>query len=722
MGRLRDRAIVAASFALLLFCLVWLARLAPNEAATIEQVLPPAKVAEIAELRRAYGDAGDFALVGVETSTDRRLEKTRTIENALAAVPGVRRTWSALSRPLLAYANGVFRLEPAEGRTGSDPKLDRFFLPDDRTSIVVVSLDEDAATLTGARKVTRALTEVVRTMSDGNARIRVAGSPMLRVATWDAAAGDALRIVPVLALVSVVVPLLFFRSFVAVLFPLVLGAFSTTATFALHRLVVGTASPWMLVLLPIVWSVATMDAMHLYEAARQTGDVSVARKKLTLPCLLTAGTTASSLAVLAAPAGPVLFRSVGAWAAIGTMIAFALTFALAGPMLRLVSEDRPLPRWPSRVALRAVLASARRPWRALIVWTLLVGIGAFALPRLHVASRYPNVFARGTGGTTNDDLRAVTEAVGAELAPLEIHLEALDEHSRKPDRLIAANVGLGEYLATLPETRLTLSASTLVGEWLRRQPDAAAEVQHEALRTGGIGGQMSDAIGDPRVASWIRTDRGSTRTLVLLAPSTYERRAELFAWIERYIRNVFPTYRVRLAGPAYLYHSAEREGVAGVWQGAVLDVLLLVVAFALVFRRAGVAFAAVVVNAAPIVVLLGVMALLRVPWTLGLMGLPVIVFGLAVDDTIHLLWPERANPSAARLARSVKHSAAAVMATCALLAGSLGALAASGFQVNHELGMLLPLGLGLALAAELTLLPALLRVATSSRRSARSSK
>jgi predicted RND superfamily exporter protein len=374
-----------------------------------------------------------------------------------------------------------------------------------------------------------------------------------------------------------------------------------------------------------------------------------------------------------------------------------------------------------------VNASARRPWRALLVWALLVSAGAIALPHLHVASRYPNVFARGTGGSTNDDLRAVTEAVGADLAPLEIHLEALDERSRKPERLIAANVGLGEYLATLPETRLTLSASTLVGEWLRREPDVAMEVQRQALRTGGVGGRIGEAIGDPRVASWIRADRGSTRTLVLLAPSTYERRAEIFAWVEHYVRTVFPTYRVRLAGPAYLYHSAEREGVAGVWQGALLDVLLLVLTFALVFRRIGVAFSAVVVNAAPIVVLLGVMAILRIPWTLGLMGLPVIVFGLAVDDTIHLLWPARARPSAARFARSAKHSAAAVISTCALLAGSLGSLAASGFQVNHELGMLLPLGLGLALAAELTLLPALLRVTSSapiasSRRSARPSR
>lgn len=722
MGKTRDRAIVALSLALLVFCLTWLARLAPNEAALVEQVLPPAQVEAVAELRRAWGDAGDFALVMIETTATNasdRLARTAAIEAELAHVPGVRRTWSALSRPRLTHEGGAFRLERAEARPDGDKRLAKFFLPDERTSLIVVSLDEDAATLTGARKVTRALGDLVRATTTPDTRVRAAGSPMLRVATWEAAAGDALRIVPVLVAISILVPLLFFRSFVAVIFPLVLGAFSATATFALHRVIVGVANPWMLVLLPIVWSVATMDAMHLYEAARQTGDVSVARKKLTLPCLLTAGTTAASLAIVAAPAGPVLFRSVGIWAAVGTLIAFALTFALAGPILRLASESAPLPKWPSRVALRAVLASARRPKLALAAWAVLVIGAAVFVPRLKVESPYPNVFAEGVGGTTNDDLRAVTRTTGAELAPLEIHLEALDDHSRRPDRLVAANLGLGEYLGTLKETRLVLSASTLVAEWIAREPGALGELQRQAFSSDGLGDQLRTAIGDARVASFIRTDRGSTRTLVLFAPATYERRAELFAWIEHYVRTVLPTYRVRLSGPAYLYHSAEREGITGVWQGAVLDVLLLVITFAIVFRRAGVALSAVVVNAAPIVVLLGLMALFRLPWRLGLMGLPIIVFGLAVDDTIHLLWPARSRPTATHLARSARHSAAAVMSTCALLAGSLGALAASGFQVNHELGMLLPLGLGLALGAELTLLPALLRVTASSTASTR---
>jgi len=703
-------------------CIAYLTRLTPSETSTVEQLLPPEKVQEIVTLRQLYGDAGDIVLVmasfappTASEGTSARTQRLRDLESALGHVEGVRRTLSATSRPRLTYEGGAFHLEPADTRSDGDPRLARFFAPDESTSVIVVALNESAATLSGARHIAKELEAVAARASTQGVRVRTAGSPMLRVATWEAGALDARRIVPVLALVAVVVPWLFFRSFMAVLFPLVLGAFATTATFVLHRIFVGAASPWLLVLLPIVWSVATMDAMHLYEATRHCGDVRAARQRLTMPCLVTALTTATSLVVLGAPAGPALFRNVGLWAAIGTALAYAFTFALAGPLLRLASNQAPLPTWPARWAAGMVLTSARRPKATLLAWALLLGLATAALPQLHVASRYPNVFARGAGGSTEESMQTVAKTLGVDLAPLEIHLEAQGEHDRSPERLIASSMALGQYLATLPETRLSLSASTLVEEWLQREPTRALELRTGVMGPSHIANSAAGALTDPRVAAWIQQDRGVTRTLVLLAPTTFARRRELFGWIEHYVRTVLPGYRVRLSGPAYLYHAAEEQGVAGVFQGALLDLGLLALTFLLVFRRASTAIIAVIVNAAPVLVLLGGMAALGVPWSLGLMGVPVIVFGLAVDDTIHLLWAERGRagklPLAAYFARSVRHSAAAVLSTCALLAGSLGSLSRSGFQVNHELGLLLPLGLGIALAAELTLLPALLRVA-----------
>jgi predicted RND superfamily exporter protein len=144
-------------------------------------------------------------------------------------------------------------------------------------------------------------------------------------------------------------------------------------------------------------------------------------------------------------------------------------------------------------------------------------------------------------------------------------------------------------------------------------------------------------------------------------------------------------------------------------------VVLLLAILAVVLRRPRLIVAGLLGNVLPLVLLVGLMALCRIPWSLGLLGLPVVVLGLAIDDTIHLLWPLRRTslPPATGFTGAIRHGGTAVVATGLLLAACLAALARSQFQVNRELGFLLPAGLLLALLAELTLLPALL---TSSRR------
>lgn len=709
--RTRDLAIVVATVVAVLLSLAGLARLSPSEVPTVEQVLPAAQLAELRELRRAYGDAGDFAVVLLRfRDAAEAHERLRRAEHEIAGVDGVARTWSSLSRPHLSFSEGKLRLDA--GRFPGT-ELDRFLQPDATTFIVLAALSEPASTLTGARRFVASLDRVLGAERATGTLAYATGSPALRVATWDAAHRDATRMLPVLLVVSLLVPWLFFRSLVASLFPLVLGSLASGITFLLHRLIVGSMSPWLLVLLPIVWSVATMDAMHLYERVRTHAvGSSVAealrgsRRELVLPCLLTAATTAVSLAVIAAPGGPALLRSVGLWGAVGTLTAYGLTFTLGGPILRLSRERARLPTWPARVARRLAVLSMRRRRGVILAWATLVVVAGALLTTLRVESRYPNVFARGRAAAASRDLSTISDTAGSDLVPLEIYVEGRTERARTPAQLVMATLGLHQYLHSLPETRLVLSAGTLVDEWMRRDPAASGVLMKSSMTESGLS-PAKDALSDPRVAPWLSESHGSARLLVLFAPTSFERRSELFTWIEHYAATVLTQHRLRLGGPARLYHAAEQEGVRGVAQGVCLEVALLVLTFGLVFRRARLTLAALAANVAPVVVLLGAMAAFDVPWSLGLLGLPVIVLGLAIDDTIHLMWSAPRAP-ARGLLRALGRHAGAVLSTSLLLAASLGSLSLSGFQVNHELGMLLPLGLAIATAAELTLLPALL--------------
>lgn len=695
--------VVASSLVALGLSLLQLSRLVPSPLPTIEQTLPAPAAAEAAAIRTLGGGGAELALVTVTGAPT--LERLREIEQTLARLPDVVRTWSAASRLRLTLspdpAEG-FRLETAPAKTGA--RLDTFLSPAPNARVILLGLAPRTAELRAAQTFWGALEEALVHLRRPGEELRACGTAGLRVASWRQAAADGGRLLPFLVAAVILVPLICFRSLAAALFPLVLSALATAVTLLLYRRVHGGLDPWILVLVPLCWSIASMDALHLYEAA-QHQPVASARRALWLPCLLTAGTTALSLLVLCLPGTPPLLQTFGLWGALGTAIAYVLTFLLAGPMLRLF-PPRPAAAWPRQTARWLVAMSRRRAWLVRAGWLALVLGSVWMAGRLRLAPKYPHIFT--AGHESSRDLQAIEDLLGSELAPLDLYLEATTPEGRAPRKLLAAAVALELYLRTLPETRLSLSVGTLIDEWLRSDPRAEALLA--SPRFAEMVAKSGPVLDDPRLQSWLSLERGVARTQVLLAPVDFARKEELIGWLRHFADTMLPGYRLRLGGPGYLYHLAEREGVRGLYQSAIIDAVLLLAILAVVLRRPRLVLAGLAGNVLPLVLLAGLMAWVSIPWSLGLLGLPVVVLGLAIDDTVHLLWPLRrtSNPPATGFARAVRSSGTAVVATGLLLAACLAALGRSGFQVNRELGLLLPAGLLLALLAELTLLPALL--------------
>ena len=92
-----------------------------------------------------------------------------------------------------------------------------------------------------------------------------------------------------------------------------------------------------------------------------------------------------------------------------------------------------------------------------------------------------------------------------------------------------------------------------------------------------------------------------------------------------------------------------------------------------------------------------------------------IAFGIAVDDTIHMLARLRQEMAAGLSLRdairtSILGTGKAVILTSLVLLGGFGALMTSRFEGTANLGALVSLTVVLALLADLLLLPALLHV------------
>jgi predicted RND superfamily exporter protein len=728
----RDRVVVGVALALLAPALAYLGRLESSEIPTVEQLLPPAHAAVVRELRGRFGADSDLVLVLYRFTAagpePERHTRALAIERVIAGVPGVTQVFSRGSRPRLTLAGPEPRLVVAEGPHRDRPlsALDRFLAPPDGAALYVVTLDRSGATLTGARRILDELEHRLGGQRAPGEEVSFAGFPVQRVETWLQARRDVTHTLPLLVLAAAVVPVLFFRSAWAALLPLLMATLAATATVVAYRFVVGAVHPWVLLLIPLVWCIATMDTLHLWECAarrRAAGDpdpVTGAGRELALPCLITAIVTAASLLAMAAPGGPPLLRVFGVWGAIGTGLAFLLSFGVGGAVLRISGAGR-LPRQgPSRLA-RAIIAGAERhPRTTASAWLVAAALSIAGLPWLRAESSYIRPFV--AGHPFARQLEALRAATGSDLGPIEVYLQAEGARRDDPRALLLATVTLDRYLRTLPETRLSLSVATLATELLESEPRARAFLG--GLRDPATArARARELASDPRLGPWVDLPTATTRTLLLLQPTDLGRLREILAWIDHFGRTMLDGFRVDFAGVGYLYQVAETEARVGLAWGLGGDLVLLALAFGVALRRPRAVAAGLLGNLIPVAILFGVMIVARVPWSLGLLALPFIVAGLAADDTVHLLWPARRAelPFATALSLAYRRFGSAAVATSVLVAACLASLAVSDFGASRALGWLFPTGILLALAAELTLVPALLalgrrRALTSSRR------
>ena len=210
---------------------------------------------------------------------------------------------------------------------------------------------------------------------------------------------------------------------------------------------------------------------------------------------------------------------------------------------------------------------------------------------------------------------------------------------------------------------------------------------------------------------WIDLEEGVARVQIHLAPTDHARRLEILATLAHYDRTMLSHFRLHPAGPGVSYLQAEERGLAGLLQGGMAALVLVLGSLVLVFRHWRSATAVILANSVPLALVLGLMGATGTPWSMDLLPLPVLLIGLAVDDSIHLLWAARGGRAlrAWHLRLGARRAGAALLLTSLLLSLSLAVMLLSGLQAIRELGWLIPSGLLLALLCDLTLLPALAR-------------
>lgn len=753
----RPRALLLAVGLLVLLALGVLVRVHPPGLrlvldASTEPLLSPRDPAR-ARYAAAVREFGDDQLYAIAMEAEQgafaraSLETLTRLHHEIARLPGVRgvqsladavsfrydpvQQWIDVGRLFDAVPDGAEALARLRERTLADPLLRRHVVSDDgRTAGITVRFVE----MSDAAFIASGLDERIQALLAAEARpglrFHVSGRPHLKASVYRGMVRDLALLVPLALLVLAGVLALAAGTRRGVALPLASTAAAVLWTHAGMSACGVRITILSSLLAPQLLAIGSVYGVHLlahYDEQRGAGDAAqVALRTLAamrLPVLVSGATTWIGFAAVCLTDVPAV-RDVGAFSAFGTGLIALLTLIALPAALALLPPRRadPAPRsWLARAngrlahatqrALAALHATATRRADAWIAGAALAaGVSAWAIPRIVVDTDYVSFFAE------DDPVRRDFAAVNRLLAgviPLYVIVEGTGPGAfREPEALRALE-------------RLQARADRIEG--VSRTASLA-----DLLRS------MNRAVeaGDP-AAERIPDERAGVTELLQLAPKHEigrfvngdQSRVNLVvrtgevgsAAIRRLARALRAAIRSELGGGLdgaptgnALLLARSADGIAAGQTRAVAlasAAILVLVSAALRSWRLGVV--ALLPNLFPVLLFFGLLGLGLAPLSLPTSLIGAVALGVAVDDTVHYLVRYRrerrrgaAPEEAAR--RTSLAVGRAIVVTSGMLAAGFAVIALSSFETLREFGLLFATTVGLCVAADLLLLPALL--------------
>ncbi len=666
---------------------VLLENISVNQSSTLEQMLPERDIALIDRYRALFEVESEPVSIAIRSRTPLTTARIARIEASLLALPAVTNSLSAASI----------------GKFGTDGG--QLFSPDATTGLIVLMIAADSRQLAAAKRLSEEIRQTLDTQLAPGESSLVAGLPQIREASWRIGYSDAQRVLPLLVLVTLVVTLLLFHSWAALALSLLLTSLTTCICLILLLVFSTQINALLVLVVPVIWAIATLDAFHLYSRTaiktkqRHPHPSRAASRELFLPCLLTTATTAGCFLTLTLLDTSPLIVSFGIWGAVGAIVAFALTFTLGERLLSLQAHSSVMPRWPGRLALRMTQLAQRHKSITAAAWAALALCSIFSAPHITVATSFPQVFTPEQPIARDiDELQVLT---GSDLNTIDVIVQSSDLHGEREESLASAALLTNNYLTTIDETRLVLPIGIMDEQYLKQEYERwqATHSTTEEADTATVNG----------LQNWVNTEHHAVRLQLHLAPTSYRRKEEIMDWLAHFDDTMLSHHTMALFGSGYFHHLTEKRGIASLLSSSLLS--LVVIGAAMLWLTRGTITAAIALcgSLVPGAIIAGCMALFNIPWSIAMLPMPALLLGLMNDDTIHILWSPRANGrfDDRYFRRNAILAGPALLATTLVLSGAVATLLFSGIQTNQYLGILIPLGLLLALLCNLTLLPAL---------------
>ena len=589
-----------------------------------------------------------------------------------------------------------------------------------------------------------------RALAEGRT-LRVAGQPLVNVELDRAGQAVEQRAMPLLVGVCVALLLLLTRSVrrgLALLVPVGLIVF---ASEGLLGLVGGTSNLIVTITKPLLFVLLLATGAHLlveFAALRRAGASGpeaawgAARHKA-WACVLALATTALGFGSLALSSiGPI--RTFGWLSAAGLLLGAPGLLILLPALLGLVERGQAAPVEPrdanasvppgqsreqpsdpaglqangqadgqgesreadggARLGLltaRVMALSAARPWLWISLGFLGVGLGGYGASQL--SSQPHAIRYLPAAHPVRADYEAL-EAAGAPLAQLELLVGGPAPITSDIELLRAVDVWI-EGASKLPHARGAIGPTLFlreVGYRTAKVDDFPADFL------------LADIMDRQREQFAAFLSRGGQELRFSLALDTVG--PEEMHTLEDELRASFGRelaprgLSLELSGSYPLLLGTQEALLSTLRQSLITTAILMQVVLVLALGSWRLGLAALLPNAFPVAIVLGTMWVCGIPLDVGTSMAAAIALGIAVDDTLHVLCAFRGTSGPNRLAQTARSAGAAILLSSLVVAAGFLSITSAPFEPTRNFGFLCAVAMAAALAGDLLLLPACLRV------------
>ncbi len=507
---------------------------------------------------------------------------------------------------------------------------------------------------------------------------------------------------------------LIFKSFKTAILPFLVSLISILWLFGFMSLMSVKVNLLSVLLPPIVFFVAMSDAIHLINAFSRVGDgekvtqAKKAFKTVWTPTILTSLTTAIGfLSLLWINTEPVQY--LGIFAAVGIVSALIISFTLGLLILPFLSRNKAI-----KASLPAGLTMGVIQKKSIII-TLLIAVLLVAIPgisRLKVDAYLLEDLPKNTA--IRQDFKFADQVLGGS-KPFEIRVEVQDTSKSIWDIFVMNEIRKIEtYLLDHYPVSNVQSPVTII-KYLHMSGNGGLNKNY-IYPTTKKGYEKTLRIKnkiDPKRMSQLVTHNGKAGRLIGFIPElgtfeTGKRNKKLKKYLNNHIDSSILSYQ--LTGTTYLIdksHELLSENlIFGI--GAAIFIIALILGF--YFKSVRLLIISLIPNFIPLIFVAGIIGWLGIHINMTTAIVFAIVFGIAVDDTIHMIshYLQHTGSSEDRLKLMFQNAGNGIFITTLTISAGFAIFLFSSFGATYYLGLFIVLALLFAFIVDITLLPILL--------------